>query len=218
MSSVTKNISPIIDKNTIISGCTVSTKLCENNDLFCLAFSMDTHTSISEEQYPFQHIYYVLQGSLTVNKTEESTIYPLQREEAYIVPSRTVHAIHAPSDCIFLQIGLLKENLMNTTIDIKGIFQLKNLIPYQEGKIVNRDLIVTDNTRLAIIALSKGTALSEHAAPNEALLFALEGEAVFTLDGVPYTLKAGDNLAMKKGAPHKLNATDNFKFALLLTK
>lgn len=218
MSFVTKNISPIIDKNTIISGCTVSTKLCENNDLFCLAFSMDTHTSISEEQYPFQHIYYVLQGSLTVNKTEESTIYPLQRGEAYIVPSRTVHAIHAPSDCIFLQIGLLKENLMNTTIDIKGIFQLKNLIPYQEGKIVNRDLIVTDNTRLAIIALSKGTALSEHAAPNEALLFALEGEAVFTLDGVPYTLKAGDNLAMKKGAPHKLNATDNFKFALLLTK
>ena len=79
MSSVTKNISPIIDKNTIISGCTVSTKLCENNDLFCLAFSMDTHTSISEEQYPFQHIYYVLQGSLTVNKTEESTIYPFQR-------------------------------------------------------------------------------------------------------------------------------------------
>ena len=68
------------------------------------------------------------------------------------------------------------------------------------------------------MALSKGTALSEHAAPNEALLFALEGEAVFTLDGVPYTLKAGDNLAMKKGAPHKLNATDNFKFALLLTK
>lgn len=218
MSSVTKNISPIIDKNTIISGCTVSTKLCENNDLFCLAFSMDTHTSISEEQYPFQHIYYVLQGSLSINKPDKPTIYTLQKGEAYIVPSRKVHAVHAHSDCIFLQIGLLKENLMNTTIDIKGIFQLKNLIPYQEGKIVNRDLIVTDNTRLAIIALSKGTALSEHAAPNEALLFALEGEAVFTLEGIPYTLKAGDNLAMKKGAPHKLDATNNFKFALLLTK
>ncbi|CDF27132.1 MAG: cupin domain-containing protein [Dialister sp.] len=218
MSSVTKNISPIIDKNTIISGCTVSTKLCENNDLFCLGFAMAEHTSISEEEYTFPHIYYVLQGTLSINKPDKPTIYTLQKGEAYIVPSRKVHAVHAHSDCIFLQIGLLKENLMNTTIDIKGIFQLKNLIPYQEGKIVNRDLIVTDNTRLAIIALSKGTALSEHAAPNEALLFALEGEAVFTLEGIPYTLKAGDNLAMKKGAPHKLDATNNFKFALLLTK
>ena len=218
MSSVTKNISPIIDKNTIISGCTVSTKLCENNDLFCLGFAMAEHTSISEEEYTFPHIYYVLQGTLSINKPDKPTIYTLQEGEAYIVPSRKVHAVHAHSDCIFLQIGLLKENLMNTTIDIKGIFQLKNLIPYQEGKIVNRDLIVTDNTRLAIIALSKGTALSEHAAPNEALLFALEGEAVFTLEGIPYTLKAGDNLAMKKGAPHKLDATNNFKFALLLTK
>lgn len=218
MPSVTKNISPIIDKNTIISGCTVSTKLCENNDLFCLGFAMAEHTSISEEEYTFPHIYYVLQGTLSINKPDKPTIYTLQKGEAYIVPSRKVHAVHAHSDCIFLQIGLLKENLMNTTIDIKGIFQLKNLIPYQEGKIVNRDLIVTDNTRLAIIALSKGTALSEHAAPNEALLFALEGEAVFTLEGIPYTLKAGDNLAMKKGAPHKLDATNNFKFALLLTK
>lgn len=218
MSSVTKNISPIIDKNTIISGCTVSTKLCENNDLFCLGFAMAEHTSISEEEYTFPHIYYVLQGTLSINKPDKPTIYTLQKGEAYIVPSRKVHAVHAHSDCIFLQIGLLKENLMNTTIDIKGIFQLKNLIPYQEGKIVNRDLIVTDNTRLAIIALSKGTALSEHAAPNEALLFALEGEAVFTLEGIPYTLKAGDNLAMKKGVPHKLDATNNFKFALLLTK
>lgn len=218
MSSVTKNISPIIDKNTIISGCTVSTKLCENNDLFCLGFAMAEHTSISEEEYTFPHIYYVLQGTLSINKPDKPTIYTLQKGEAYIVPSRKVHAVHAHSDCIFLQIGLLKENLMNTTIDIKGIFQLKNLIPYQEGKIVNRDLIVTDNTRLAIIALSKGTALPEHAAPNEALLFALEGEAVFTLEGIPYTLKAGDNLAMKKGAPHKLDATNNFKFALLLTK
>ena len=218
MSSVTKNISPIIAKNTIISGCTVSTKLCENNDLFCLGFAMAEHTSISEEEYTFPHIYYVLQGTLSINKPDKPTIYTLQKGEAYIVPSRKVHAVHAHSDCIFLQIGLLKENLMNTTIDIKGIFQLKNLIPYQEGKIVNRDLIVTDNTRLAIIALSKGTALSEHAAPNEALLFALEGEAVFTLEGIPYTLKAGDNLAMKKGAPHKLDATNNFKFALLLTK
>ena len=179
---------------------------------------MAEHTSISEEEYTFPHIYYVLQGTLSINKPDKPTIYTLQKGEAYIVPSRKVHAVHTHSDCIFLQIGLLKENLMNTTIDIKGIFQLKNLIPYQEGKIVNRDLIVTDNTRLAIIALSKGTALSEHAAPNEALLFALEGEAVFTLEGIPYTLKAGDNLAMKKGAPHKLDATNNFKFALLLTK
>ena len=107
---------------------------------------------------------------------------------------------------------------MNKAVEYSGVFQLKDVVPCQAGKVINRELIDTEGVRFAVISLSAGTILPEHAAPNDALLFALDGEAVFNCRGTDYTLRAGDNFAMSKGDPHHLEANTDFKFALLLTK
>lgn len=104
------------------------------------------------------------------------------------------------------------------TINEKDIFALKDLVPYSEGRIINRNLIDTEKVHFAVLSLSKGTSLPEHAAPRDALLFGLEGEGLITREGKTYTLKAGENFAMKTGDRHSVKAEKDFKFALLLTE
>jgi quercetin dioxygenase-like cupin family protein len=117
------------------------------------------------------------------------------------------------------QHGFKKEDTtMNEVVNEKGVFQLKDLVPYGEEQIINKGLIENDKVRFAVISLAKGSTLPDHAAPRDALLFALDGEAVFTHEGKDYVFKAGDNFAMKKGDRHHIKATTNFKFALLLTE
>lgn len=57
------------------------------------------------------------------------------------------------------------------------------LVPYQDGKIVNMDVVHNDQMKFVVMAFDEGTGLSEHAAPGEALIFALDGEGVIGYEG-----------------------------------
>lgn len=50
------------------------------------------------------------------------------------------------------------------------------------------------------MSFGAGTGLSEHAAPGEALIFALEGKAVIRYEGQDHEIKAGENFAFAKTA------------------
>lgn len=68
-----------------------------------------------------------------------------------------------------------------------------------------------------IIPKKEGAGLSEHAAPGEAIIFALDGEGVIGYEGVDHPIKAGENFHFAKGGLHSVKATKKFKMALLLT-
>ena len=106
---------------------------------------------------------------------------------------------------------------MNAAIKAGEVFQLAALVPYQEGKIVNMDLVHNDKMKFVLMAFDEGTGLSEHAAPGEALVFALDGEAEIGYEGKTSTIKAGENVHFAKGGLHSVKATKRFKMALLLT-
>ena len=107
---------------------------------------------------------------------------------------------------------------MNTVVNDQGVFQLKALVSSGERKVIYKSLIENDKVRMSVISLAPGAELQEHPAPMDALLFALDGEAVFTHEGKDYVFRAGNNFSMKKGDRHHIKATTNFKFALLLTE
>ena len=106
---------------------------------------------------------------------------------------------------------------MNSAIHAGEIFRLADLVPYQEGKIVNMDVAHNDKMKFVIIAFDTGTGLAEHAAPGEALIFALDGEGVIGYEGKEHTLSAGENFAFAKGGAHWIKAEKRFKMGLLLT-
>lgn len=105
---------------------------------------------------------------------------------------------------------------MNEIIKAGEAFQLKDLVPYQEGKIVNMDIASNESMKFVVMAFDEGTGLSEHAAPGEAIVFALDGEATIGYEGSEYPLRAGEQFKFAKGGLHSVKANGKFKMALLL--
>ena len=106
---------------------------------------------------------------------------------------------------------------MNEAIKAGESFSLAELIPYRDGKIVNMDVVHNDKMKFVVMAFAEGTGLSEHAAPGEALVFALDGEAIIGYEGTEHRIKAGETFHFAKGGLHSVKADQRFKMALLLT-
>lgn len=97
------------------------------------------------------------------------------------------------------------------------VLELKDLIAYEEGKVVNEFLVQNEHVRFALKAFDAGTSLPPHTAPGDAIVTALEGCAVIQYEGVDYEVKAGENFRFAKGALHSVAAKDGrFKMSLLI--
>ncbi len=107
---------------------------------------------------------------------------------------------------------------MHQAIKAGEIFALADLVPYQDGKIVNMDVVNSDHLKFVVMAFDNGSTLAEHAAPGEALVFALEGKAEIGYEGETHPIAAGENFRFAKGGLHSVRATGRFKMALLLMR
>ncbi len=176
-------------------------------------FSLGKKTSISKESYPSPCLYIGLSGKGTLlNETE----FNLFEGECYFSESEECLGKKTNDGFVYLELILEEEKSMNEIINKGEVFALKDALPYQEGKIVNLTLMESAKSQLAILAMSKGTELTPHKAPGEALLLILDGEGIITYEGVENHVKAGDSFAFAKNGLHAVKAVSNFKFALLL--
>ncbi|MCK9313522.1 MAG: cupin domain-containing protein [Methanocorpusculum sp.] len=93
---------------------------------------------------------------------------------------------------------------------------LKSLTDYQAGSIVSRMVINKKAGTVTVFAFAKGEGLSEHSAPFDALVIALEGEADIPIGGVPHHVKEGDMLIMPANIPHAVHPVSQFKMMLVM--
>ena len=106
---------------------------------------------------------------------------------------------------------------MNSIIKSGEVFKLAELLPYQEGKIINMDIAHNEKMKFVIMSFDEGTGLTEHAAPGEALIFALEGNGIIGYEGQEHRIRAGENFKFAAGGKHWVKADGKFKMALLMT-
>ena len=92
------------------------------------------------------------------------------------------------------------------------------LIDYQEGSVVSRQITKGKGGNVTIFAFDKGEGLTEHTSPFDALVFLLDGEAEVTASGKASRLREGDMLLMPADAPHSLKAPSRFKMLLIMIK
>jgi len=95
---------------------------------------------------------------------------------------------------------------------------LRDLIGYQEGSIVSKEIIKKDKGTVTLFAFDKGQGLSEHTAPFDALVYIFDGEAEITISGAPRHLKAGEIIIMPANEPHALKAAERFKMMLVMIR
>ena len=63
--------------------------------------------------------------------------------------------------------------------------KLIDLVEYQPGAIVSREIVHQKTGTVTIFAFDRGQRLSEHTAPFDALVLVIEGEAEVTISGQP---------------------------------
>ncbi len=95
---------------------------------------------------------------------------------------------------------------------------LNDLIDYQEGSVVSKEVIKKDKGTVTLFAFDKGQGLSEHTAPFDALVYVFDGKAQIVISGKPSHLKAGEIIIMPANKPHALKATERFKMMLVMIR
>lgn len=98
------------------------------------------------------------------------------------------------------------------------VFQLAELISYQDGAVVSRTLISKQNGTVTVFAFDKEQGLSEHTAPFDAMVQVLDGEVEISIAQKPHRLKAGEMIIMPANQPHALKALSQFKMLLTMIK
>ncbi len=98
------------------------------------------------------------------------------------------------------------------------ILHMNELVTYQEGSVVSRQITKVDAGNVTLFAFDQDQELSEHTAPFDALAHILEGEAQIRISGKPFHLKAGDAIIMPADEPHALKAISQFKMLLTMIR
>lgn len=98
------------------------------------------------------------------------------------------------------------------------IFQLDNIVSYQEGSIVSRAIIKNKAGSVTLFAFDEAQEISEHKVPYDATAYILDGEVEITVSGNAHYLKAGDMILMPANETHALKAVKRFKMVLTMIR
>lgn len=202
-------------ENAPVPGCTVSGTLGESDSASAAVFSLAEQTDISAELHPYNKLILMAGGTMELTAGPDRC-WTLSDKDCILAPRSIPVGMRTETGAVYTEINVWRSEDMNGAIRAGEVFQLSELVPYQEGKIVNMDVIHSEKMKLVVMSFDEGTGLSEHAAPGEALVFALDGEAIIGYEGSEHAIHAGENFHFAKGGLHAVKANGRFKMALLL--
>jgi quercetin dioxygenase-like cupin family protein len=98
------------------------------------------------------------------------------------------------------------------------VIRIQDLVDYQEGSVVSRQIIKKDAGNVTIFAFDKDEGLSEHTAPFDAIVQVCEGEAEVIISGNSHSVKKDEMIIMPANEPHALRANERFKMILIMVR
>ena len=112
--------------------------------------------------------------------------------------------------------------MKNNEKDVKNVFaqtlKLVDMIEYQEGSVVSRTIIDKETGTVTLFAFDKGQGLSEHTAPFDAMVYALDGAVEVIISGKSFPLNKEEMIIMPANKPHAIKAKKRFKMLLAMIK
>jgi quercetin dioxygenase-like cupin family protein len=99
-----------------------------------------------------------------------------------------------------------------------GAARLADLVSYEDGSVVSRALIKKETGTVTLFAFDAGEGLSEHTAPFDALVYAVDGEADVSIDGAAHRVGPGDIITLPAHRPHAVRAPVRFKMLLIMVR
>jgi quercetin dioxygenase-like cupin family protein len=103
-------------------------------------------------------------------------------------------------------------------INSAEIYKFKDLVEYQSGSVVSRELIQKPSGTITVFAFDQGQGLSEHKAPFDALVYIMDGKAQVMIKNEQFELVAGEMIILPVDEIHALKAIERFKMALIMIR
>lgn len=202
--------------NPPVPGCTVSKGVYQTEKGYISYFSLAEDTDISAEVYPYHKLILMAGGEMEVFLGDGQAVR-LSEQDCLLTPVDIPVGMRTKTGGVYTEISVERTDHMNKAVKPGEVFKLAELVPYQEGRIVNMDVVNEPHMKFVVMAFDGGTGLAEHAAPGEALVFALDGEGIIGYEGTAHTIHAGETFRFAKLGKHWVKAEKPFKMALLLT-
>jgi len=95
---------------------------------------------------------------------------------------------------------------------------LNALVQFAQRGIVSKTVYESPALKMVLFCFEPGQALSEHAAPFEAVIHVLQGSADIMLGGKMFEGKPGSLFVMPEGLTHALTAKEPFVFLLSMVR
>ena len=214
MNEKTGAVFSIAKDNQPVTGCTISKEVYASGQDYISYFSLAQDTDISAEIYGYHKLLILHEGSMEVYTDKQ--VWALNEGKAFLTPTEIPVGMRTDTKAIYTEISI-RRNTMNNAVKAGEVFKLAELVPYQDGKIINMDVAHNEKMKFVIMSFDEGTGLSEHAAPGEALIFAIDGKGVIGYEGKAHPIKAGESFKFAAGGKHWVKADGRFKMALLIT-
>jgi quercetin dioxygenase-like cupin family protein len=98
------------------------------------------------------------------------------------------------------------------------IMNFKNLVEYSKEGITSKRVMQKETGNISLFAFDRGQQLSEHTAPFDAMVQAIEGKAEISIASNKHLLEEGDSIIMPANIPHAVFAAERFKMLLTMIK
>ena len=95
---------------------------------------------------------------------------------------------------------------------------LETLVEYADDSIVSKTLLDKPIGTITLFAFDAGQRLSEHTAPFDAVVQAVDGRGVITIDGADHTVEPGQIIIMPADIAHAVRAEQKFKMLLTMIR
>lgn len=98
------------------------------------------------------------------------------------------------------------------------IYKFIDIVDYQDGSIVSREIIKKSSGTITVFAFDAGQGLSEHKAPFDALVHILDGKAEVLIGDKTFEVAQGEMIILPVDIVHALKAIQKFKMVLIMIR
>jgi len=99
-----------------------------------------------------------------------------------------------------------------------GPLAMKELVTYQSEAVVSRTLLNGNGGSITMFAFDQDQTLSEHTAPYDALIIAIDGKADIIVSGISYSVEEGQTIRLPANEPHAIKALTRFMMMLVMIR
>ncbi|MDO4841956.1 MAG: cupin domain-containing protein, partial [Phoenicibacter congonensis] len=207
MDEVVGKVFSIAANNQPVRGCTMSRAIHRGSNPV-IYFSLAQNTDISAETFPYHKLILVAEGELEIYGFTAKKLI-LHEGNLILTPVDSLVGMRTEKSAIYTEIEIGRSDKMNEAIQPGEIFKMADLLPYAEKRVLNMDIVHNDKMKFVMMAFDAGQGLSEHSAPGEAIIFAIDGEGLIGYEGKEHTIKAGECFHFAKNGRHWVEAKTN---------